>query len=243
MSVSKMSEFADDSSRQCFSFHHSSFEYRAHKLSEEQESENLQNVAQIDEVSAVGVVQTSNSPAWLMSILQNVTTSSESVTSGVVEKDHDLTVAEEDCVMTIKIVKPSVYPGLTPSGNMETSGCEVSSHERDEVDRTLPEDMTGSRTTFTPVKGLWPLYSKRRSRVLGGHEATPWKSKRFVTTDMFVALESGKLSKKLYERSEWRKYVRKSFYKKKILLGKEEGLENVKMVNGRSAESIIARCW
>ena len=31
----------------------------------------------------------------------------------------------------------SVYPGLTPSANVEGSGCEVSFHERDEVDRIL----------------------------------------------------------------------------------------------------------
>ena len=35
----------------------------------------------------------------------------------------------------------SVYPGLKPSGNMEASGCEVSSHESDEVDKTLREGL------------------------------------------------------------------------------------------------------
>ena len=31
----------------------------------------------------------------------------------------------------------SVCPGLTPSANMEAKCCEMSSHERDEVDRIL----------------------------------------------------------------------------------------------------------
>ena len=35
-----------------------------------------------------------------MSVLQNVPMSSEVVMSGEVQKDHDLTVAEMDCVMT-----------------------------------------------------------------------------------------------------------------------------------------------
>ena len=46
------------------------------------------------------VGETLTSPAKGMSILQEVAMSGEIVTSGVVEKDHDLTVAETDCVMT-----------------------------------------------------------------------------------------------------------------------------------------------
>ena len=42
------------------------------------------------------------------------------------------------------------------------------SHERDEMDRLLREGLGGSRVTSTPVKGLWPIYSKRRSSELGG---------------------------------------------------------------------------
>ena len=146
------------------------------------------------------VDETSISSAKVMSILQNVSTLSEIVTSGVVQKDHDLTVAEKDCMMTSSeedmydlntlvngklqlmtektleqfvgdesineeeilcgsvaaVSGPnvgsvgnvgteevdcgkttSVCPSLTPGGKMEASGCEVSSHEREEVDRIL----------------------------------------------------------------------------------------------------------
>ena len=62
----------------------------------------------------------------------------------------------------------SVCPGLASSANVEGSGCAVFSHERDEVDRLLREELGASRVTSTPVKSLWPIYSKRRSRVLGG---------------------------------------------------------------------------
>ena len=40
------------------------------------------------------------SPAKVMSVLRNVPVSSEVGMSGEVEKDHELTVAEKDCVMT-----------------------------------------------------------------------------------------------------------------------------------------------
>ena len=46
------------------------------------------------------VGETSNSPAKIMSVLQNEPMSIEGVMSKVVEKDHDLTVAEMDCVAT-----------------------------------------------------------------------------------------------------------------------------------------------
>ena len=41
----------------------------------------------------------------------------------------------------------SVCPGLTPSANLEGSGCEVSFHKRDEVDRVLREELDGSSVT------------------------------------------------------------------------------------------------
>ena len=84
---------------------------------------------------------------------------------------------------------------MTPSANSEGSGCEVSSHQRDEVDRNLRENLGGSRVTSTPVKGLWPICSKRRRSVLGGHEAPPCKSIRFGVSDTIRALESGNLSR------------------------------------------------
>ena len=62
----------------------------------------------------------------------------------------------------------SVCPVLTPRGGVEASGGEVSSHGRDEVDRILREELSGSHVTSTPIKGLWPIYSKRHISVLGG---------------------------------------------------------------------------
>ena len=67
--------------------------------------------------------------------------------------------------------------------------------EREEVDRIWREDLGGSRVTSTPVKGLWPIYSKRRSGVLEGHEAPPCKSIKFGVTDKIGAFESGSLSR------------------------------------------------
>ena len=72
---------------------------------------------------------------------------------------------------------------------------EVPFHERDEVDRILREELSSSRVTSTPVKDLWPIYSKRRSSVLGGHEAPPCKSVKFGVTDTIRALEIGKISR------------------------------------------------
>ena len=46
------------------------------------------------------VGETSNAPAKLLSLLQNVPVSSEVGMPGEVEKDEELTVAEKDCVMT-----------------------------------------------------------------------------------------------------------------------------------------------
>ena len=57
------------------------------------------------------------------------------------------------------------------------------SHERDKVDRILREEVSSSRVTSTPKKGLLPINSKRRSSVLGGLEAPPCKSRRFGVTD------------------------------------------------------------
>ena len=92
-----MSEFARNLSRKFISFRHSGFESSAHKLPEERESNNPQNV---DEVNTVEVGETSTSPVNVMSVLQDVPVSTEVVMSGEVQKDHELTVAEKDCVMT-----------------------------------------------------------------------------------------------------------------------------------------------
>ena len=181
------------------------FQINCTHLPEERESENPQSGAEIDEVNTVLVRETSTYPAKDMSILQNVPMSKEIVTSGVVHKDHQLTLVEKYCVMTsseedmddlnafgndklqfmtekgleqlvgdgstnleeilcgsvaavsganvgsvgnvgteeIDRDRTSVCIGLTPSGNVEASGYEVSSHERDEVDKILREELKG----------------------------------------------------------------------------------------------------
>ena len=248
-----MSEFAGSLPCKFISFRHLSVESSAHKLPEERELENLQNV---DEFNTLEVVETSNSPAKVMSVLQNVPVSSEVVTPREVQKDHELTVDEKDCVMTsgdedmddlnafvneklqfmtekgleqlvgdesVNVeeilsgnlatvsgnivghegtVGPevdqgrttSVCPGLTISANVDGSSCEVSFHERDEVDKILREELGGSRVTST-LKGLSPIYSMRRSSVLGEHGAPPCKSIKFGVSDTTGAVESENLSR------------------------------------------------
>ena len=192
-----------------------------------------------------------SSIANVMSVLQYVPMSSEIVMSGEVQKYHELTAAEKDCVMTsseedmddlvafvneklqfmtekglgqlvgdksvnVEIlggnvaavsgpivgcegnVRPevdqgrttSVYQGLTLSANLNGSGCEVSFHERDELDRSLREELGGPGVTSTPVKCLWPIYSRKRSSVLGGHATPPCKSIRFRVSDTIGALDT-----------------------------------------------------
>ena len=86
-------------------------------------------------------------------------------------------------------------PGLTPSANVEGSGCGGSLHELDEKDRILREELSGSRVTSVPVNGLWPIYSKRRSTVLGGLEALPCKTKRFGVPGAIESVEGWNLSR------------------------------------------------
>ena len=95
-----MTDFAGNLPLKFLSFRHLGFKSSAHNLSEELEFENFQNFAEIGELITVVVGETSNSPAKVMSVLQNAPMSSEIVTSGVAEKDHDLTVAEKDSVLT-----------------------------------------------------------------------------------------------------------------------------------------------
>ena len=91
-------KFAGDIPGRFFSFCHLGVESSAHKVPEERESENPQGV---NEVNTVEVGETSSSPEKVMSVLQNVPVSSELVISGEEEKDHELIIAEKDCVMTI----------------------------------------------------------------------------------------------------------------------------------------------
>ena len=89
----------------------------------------------------------------------------------------------------------SVCPGLTSSVNVERSSCEVLSRGRDEVDRILREELRSSCVTSTPVNGLWPIYSKRRSSVLRGHGALPCKSIQFGVADTIESVDGGNLSR------------------------------------------------
>ena len=87
----------------------------------------------------------------------------------------------------------SLCPGLTSSADVEGSRCEVFSRGRDKLDKILRDELGGSRVTS--VKGWWPIYSKRRVSVLGGHEARPCKSLRFGVADTIEFVESGNLSR------------------------------------------------
>ena len=247
-----MSEFAGNLPRKFISFRHLGFESSAHDVPKERESENPQNVEDVVGVSTVVVGETSNSPAKVMSVLQNVPVSSGVGMSGV-QNDHELTVAEKDCVMTsseedmddlnafvneklqfmseqgleqlvgdesmnveevlsgnLAAVSShnveskgtvgfevdqgstmSVCPGLTSNAHVEEGSCELFSRGRDEMGRILREELGGSRVTSTPVKGLWPIYSKRWSSVLGEHGAPPCKSIRFGVTDAIGSIEGG----------------------------------------------------
>ena len=95
-----MSEFAGNLPRKFISFGHLGFESSAHNVPEERESENPQNVEEVVAMSIVEVGETSKFPAKVMSFLQNVPVSSEVGMSGEVTKDHELTIAEKDCVLT-----------------------------------------------------------------------------------------------------------------------------------------------
>ena len=252
-----MSDFAGILPRKFLNFRHSGFESSAHNLPEKRPSEDPRNVEEVAGTSTVEVGERSKSPAKVISVLQNVPVASEVGMSGEVEKDHELTIAEKDCVMTSSeedmddlnafvieqlqfmtekgleqlvgdesvnveeilsgklaavnvdiqgsegTVEPevdegrttSVCLGLTSGSNVEGSSCEVFSHERDEVDRILRKELGSSRVTSTPVKGLWPIHSRSRSSVLGGHGAPPCKSIRFGVPDTIESVEGGNLSR------------------------------------------------
>ena len=95
-----MRKFAGNLPRKFISFRHLGVESSAHNVPEERESESPQNVEEVVGTSTVEIGETSNSPAKVMSVLQNVPVSSEVVLSGEVQKDHELTIAEKDCVLT-----------------------------------------------------------------------------------------------------------------------------------------------
>ena len=89
----------------------------------------------------------------------------------------------------------SVCPGLTIGADVERSRCEVVSRGDNELDRILRDELGGSHVTSTLVKGLWPIYSKRRSSVLGEHGVPVCKSTRFGATETMESIEGGNLSR------------------------------------------------
>ena len=95
-----MGEFASNLPRKFISFRHLGFESSAHKVPEERESENPQKVDEVLGTNTVEVGETNLSPAKVMSLFPNVPVSSKVGMSEEVEKDHELTVAEKDCVLT-----------------------------------------------------------------------------------------------------------------------------------------------
>ena len=95
-----MSEFAGNLTRMFISFCHLGVESNAHKLPEERESGNPQNVAESKEANTAEVDETNFPPAKVMSVFPNVPVSSKVGMLEEVEKDHELTVAEKNCVLT-----------------------------------------------------------------------------------------------------------------------------------------------
>ena len=78
---------------------------------------------------------------------------------------------------------------------MEGSRCEVFARGHDELDRILRDELGGSHVISTPVKGLWPIYSKKRGSVLGGHEVRPCKFLRFEAADTIESVRRGNISR------------------------------------------------
>ena len=63
------------------------------------------------------------------------------------------------------------------------------------MDRILRDKLGGLHVTSTSVKGLWPIYSKRRGNVLGGPEVRPCKPLRFEVADSIESVEGGNISR------------------------------------------------
>ena len=74
-----MSEFAGNLPRKFISFRHLGVESNAHKLPEERESENPQNVAESREVNTVEIGETSVSPAKSLCSLQDAPVRAECI--------------------------------------------------------------------------------------------------------------------------------------------------------------------
>ena len=81
-----MSEFAGNLPRKFISFRHLGVESSAHNLPKKRESKNPQNVEEVVGTGTVEIGETSNSPAKVMSVLQNVPVSSGSVVRKCAER-------------------------------------------------------------------------------------------------------------------------------------------------------------
>ena len=95
-----MSDFAGNLLRKFISFLHSGFSSSAHNLSEERESENTQNVAEMNGANTVEIDETSPSPAKGSSSLQGAPMRLESIGARLGNVDRTLTMTEKDCVLT-----------------------------------------------------------------------------------------------------------------------------------------------
>ena len=85
-----MSDFAGNLPRKFISFRHLGVESNAHKLPEERESENLQNVAESREVNTVEIGETSASPAKSLCSLQDAPVRAECIGVELGYEDRNL---------------------------------------------------------------------------------------------------------------------------------------------------------
>ena len=95
-----MSEFAGNLPRNFISFRHLGVESNAHKLPEERESENPQNVAEGKEANTVEIGEMTLSPAKNSSSLEDAPVRDKCFGAELGYEDHNLTMAEKICVLT-----------------------------------------------------------------------------------------------------------------------------------------------
>ena len=95
-----MSEFAGTSPRKFISFCRLGVESNTHKLPEERESENPQNVAESREVNTVEIGETSASPAKSLCSLEDAPVRAECIGAELEHEDRNLTIAANDCILT-----------------------------------------------------------------------------------------------------------------------------------------------
>ena len=95
-----MSEVAGNLLRKFISFRHLGVKSNAHKLLEERESENPENVAESREANTSGSGETITSPAKSLCSLEEACMRAESIGAELGKEDRTLTMAEKDCVLT-----------------------------------------------------------------------------------------------------------------------------------------------